>query len=183
MSSQPLRTVPGMDVGTARVLIEQLQMRLADLVNLQLALKQAHWNIVGPNFQSIHEALDTHATDVRAMSDDVAERLRTLGGFPLGTAQAIAMTDTTLAYDIAAGSVSDHLHALDRMYTHVVLGHRTSIGVSSSDPVTEDLLIGQTANLELLQWFIRSTIDVPPSTAVEKQLGLTSAELYEAANA
>ena len=56
-----------------------LQDNLTNLIDLALLMKQAHWNVVGPNFRSIHLQLDEIIDSVRAGSDEVAERIVTLG--------------------------------------------------------------------------------------------------------
>ncbi len=50
-----------------------------------------------------------------------------------------------------------HLGALDLVYSGVISSHRAAIdSVGDVDPISEDLLIGQTAELEQYQWFVRS---------------------------
>lgn len=60
-------------------------MRLHALNDLQLTLKHAHWNVVGPSFISVHEMLDPQIELVRGFADEVAERMSTLGVSPHGT--------------------------------------------------------------------------------------------------
>ena len=53
-----------------------------------------------------------------------------------------------------------HIRALNEVYNVVVEDHRAAIAkVGDIDPITEDLLIGQTAELELFQWFLRSHLE------------------------
>ena len=56
----------------------ELQVLLADLIDLSLQGKQAHWNVVGPLFQSVHVQLDSIVDDARMWADDVAERKVTI---------------------------------------------------------------------------------------------------------
>lgn len=135
-----------------------LQARLNGLIDLALTLKHVHWNVVGPNFISVHEMLDDHVDQVRDMSDAVAERLRTMGGEPIGTPQHLVSSRDWDDYPVGKGDVSEHLNALDSVYTGVIGDHRDAIESSAPDPVTEDLFVGQTATLELLQWFVRSHV-------------------------
>lgn len=139
-----------------------LQQRLNSLLDLQLTLKHVHWNIVGPNFIAVHEMLDEHVDGVRGMSDAVAERIRTLGGEPIGTPGYLVESRTWDDYDLGRGATVDHLVALDSVYSGVIIDHRNAIAQTSVDPVTEDLLIGQTAKIELYQWFIRSFVETQP---------------------
>jgi starvation-inducible DNA-binding protein len=57
----------------------ELQAVLVDLIDLSLQGKQAHWNVVGPQFRALHLELDDVVESARNWADDVAERLRALG--------------------------------------------------------------------------------------------------------
>jgi starvation-inducible DNA-binding protein len=150
-------TVPGMDASGSARLIETLQQRLSSLLDLQLTLKHVHWNVVGINFIAVHEMLDPQVDAVRAMSDAVAERIATLGGEPLGTPGSITRIRTWDDYELDREPAVRHLSALDAVYTGVIADHRAAIAeFSELDPITEDLLIGHTADLELFQWFVRA---------------------------
>lgn len=67
-----------------QVVGEALQGTLVDLLGLSLIGKQAHWNIVGPRFRSIHLQLDEVVDTARTYADTVAERAATLGVPPDG---------------------------------------------------------------------------------------------------
>ena len=95
------------------------------------------------------------------MADDLAERIATLGGSPQGTPMALAR-EIDQAYHIGRARVEDHLIALDRYYRAIIERHRAAIdGVERLDPVTQDMLIGQTLKLELFHWFIRAHLEDP----------------------
>lgn len=139
---------------------EDLQVRLAALLDLQLTLKHVHWNVVGPNFISVHEMLDDFVGKVRPMSDALAERMRTMGGVPCGTPQRIIDTRHWDDYSLGREMSADHLEALYDVYAGIIADHRAVMGKAADvDPVTEDLLIGQIAELELMQWFIHSFLE------------------------
>ena len=67
-----------------------LQAALVDLVDLSLIGKQAHWNVIGKNFRSIHLQLDELVTLARTAADQVAERAAALGVTPKRTAKTNA---------------------------------------------------------------------------------------------
>lgn len=146
-----------LDETDAKTVIGQLENRLVGCLDLQLVLKHVHWNVVGPNFIAVHEMLDQHVESVRAMTDELAERISTLGGVPVGTPGSIVANRTWDDYRIGRAGVREHLEALDAVYTGVIEDHRAAMKeVADPDPVTEDLFIGQVAKLELYQWFVRS---------------------------
>ncbi|MFD5692215.1 Dps family protein [Streptomyces rubiginosohelvolus] len=141
-------------------LIEVLQMRLHALNDLHLTLKHAHWNVVGPHFIAVHEMIDPQVDQVRAMTDDLAERISALGGQPTGTPGALVDRRTWSDYSIGRAEAIEHLGALDLVYTSVIKDHRAAMEVTeTSDPVTQDMLIEQLRGLELFQWFVRAHLE------------------------
>ena len=150
----------GMNTGDAEKLAAILQERLASLIDLSLILKHVHWNVIGPGFVAVHELMDTQTEDTRAMVDEMAERISTLGGVAAGLAQQVVdMRATEDPYALGRGPVMAHLGALDKVYEKIGAGHRDAIAqVASLDPISEDILISQTKRLELNHWFIRAHI-------------------------
>jgi starvation-inducible DNA-binding protein len=150
-------TVPGMSQRASLRVTEILQERLVATLDLQLTLKHVHWNVVGMNFIAIHEMLDPQVDRVREMSDRIAERIATLGGEPKGTPGAITAIRTWSDYDMTRQPTVRHLAALDDVYSGVIGDHRAAVDeLGELDPVSEDMLIAQLADLELFQWFVRS---------------------------
>lgn len=153
-------TVPGLSDVDSKQLSEELQARLNDYNDLHLILKHAHWNVVGPNFIAVHEMLDPQIELVRGYADEVAERVSTLGFEPLGTPKAQGEDRTPLKYDLNRANTQDHLAAIDEVYTTVIENVRESLKVSGDiDPITEDIFIAQSAELEKFQWFVRAHLD------------------------
>ncbi|MFB7999993.1 Dps family protein [Streptomyces sp. NPDC056002] len=159
--SSPLSyTVPGMSSQDSSQIIPMLQLRLHSLNDLHLTLKHIHWNVVGPHFIAVHEMLDPQVDQVRSMTDDVAERISTLGGEPKGTPGALVDARTWSDYSIGRADAIEHLGALDLVYTAVIKDHREAMrATEASDPVTQDMLIEQLRGLELFQWFVRAHLE------------------------
>ncbi|QGU08423.1 DNA protection during starvation protein [Corynebacterium occultum] len=153
-------TVPGINENDAKKLNDELQARLTDYNDLHLILKHAHWNVNGPNFIAVHEMIDPQVELVRGYADEVAERISTLGGAPVGTPAGSVEDRTPLTYELNEGPTQKHLAELDKVYNQVVEGVRESIAVAGElDPITEDALIGQAAELEKFQWFMRKHLE------------------------
>lgn len=148
----------GMDTGQAEKIATILQERLASLIDLSLTLKHIHWNVIGSGFIAVHEMMDTQTDAVRDMVDETAERISTLGGVAGGLAtQVVEMRSAEDEYALGRAPVMAHLGALDKVYERVGSGHREAIEqVSSLDPISEDMLIAQTAQLEMNHWFVRA---------------------------
>ncbi len=162
------RTVPGLSIDAGRDAAAILQQRLNGLIDLALTLKHIHWNVVGPNFIAVHEMLDPQVDAVRAMADAAAERIATLGGEPHGTPGFIVANRTWDDYPLSRDTVESHLRVLDDVYTGMIEDHRRAQKrLADIDPISEDLIVGQTRDLELFQWFVRAHLQradgtIPP---------------------
>jgi starvation-inducible DNA-binding protein len=92
----------------ARV-IEILNRRLADAIDLQLQSRQAYWNVKGSTFLSLRELFDQVAEEVETYANLIAERIVQLGGKAEGTAQAVAGRSSLDGYVLASTGHSDAL--------------------------------------------------------------------------
>lgn len=136
---------------------EALQGALVDLIDLSLVAKQVHWNVVGPRFRSVHLQLDEVVDTARQHSDTVAERASAVGVNPDGRSATIART--TAIDSVPEGWVKD----VDAVRTLVdalgiVIGRmRERIEVTGDpDPVSQDILITLTADLEKHAWMFQA---------------------------
>ncbi|WP_435299716.1 Dps family protein [Timonella sp. A28] len=153
-------TVPGLELKDGHRVAETLQMRIHAFNDLQLTLKHAHWNVVGRDFIGVHEMLDPQITLVRGFIDELAERMATLGVSPNGLPGALVEARSWHDYPLGRATTAQHLAALNNVYSGIITSQREAIAiVGELDPVTEDILIGQTAQLELFQWFLRSHLE------------------------
>lgn len=153
-------TVPGLSESDATRVVELLQSRLDACNDLHLTLKHVHWNVVGPHFIAVHEMLDPQVEAVRGFADDLAERIATLGGSPVGTPGALVAARTWEEYSIGRATTQEHLGALDLVYQGVITSYRDGIKeLDELDPVTQDMFIAQTEQLELFHWFVRAHLE------------------------
>ncbi len=137
--------------------VETLQARLVDLLDLSLQLKQAHWCVVGHNFRTVHLQLDEIIDDVRMGSDEVAERISTLGLAPDGRASTVAETSSLSKMDAKFFSASHTVTIVADLLQTTVNGLRESIEkLGDLDPISEDMLIAITAGLEKHLWMVQS---------------------------
>ena len=153
-------TVPGLSLKAGQQLASTLQGRLFALNHLQLTLKHAHGNVVGRDFMGVHEMLDPQIELVRDMIDEMSERIATLGVSPIGLPGELVRERELDDYPVGRAATTEHLSALDAVYNGIVSSHREAIKkIGELDPVTEDMLIGQSAKLELFQWFMRAHLE------------------------
>ena len=152
--------VPGLGKKDAGEVIEILQDRLNALNDLGLTLKHIHWNVVGPQFISVHTMLDPQVDAVRLMADETAERIATLGGSPSGTPGALVAARSWDDYSLGRDGALAHLGALDLVYAGIIEAHRKAIATMEDlDPVTQDMLIAQAGQLEQFHWFVRAHLE------------------------
>jgi starvation-inducible DNA-binding protein len=153
-------TIPGLTDKQGAQLAELLQRQLSTYNDLHLTLKHIHWNVVGPNFIGVHEMIDPQVELVRGYADEVAERIATLGFSPQGTPGAIVRDRDWDDYSVGRDTVQAHLAALDLVYNGVIEDARKGIkDTEELDPVTQDILIGHTKELEKFQWFVRAHLE------------------------
>ena len=88
---------------TRRAMIDLLNQELADVLDLGLQAKQAHWNVKGPHFIGLHELFDKVAEELEELTDDMAERAVELGGVALGTIQIISKKSRLSSYPLDLG--------------------------------------------------------------------------------
>src|SRR5438552_13205834 len=97
---------------TRRAMIDLLNQELADVLDLGLQAKQAHWNVKGPHFIGLHELFDKVAEELEEFTDDMAERAVEVGGVALGTIQIVAKHSRLDAYPLNLTSGQKHVAAV-----------------------------------------------------------------------
>lgn len=137
--------------------IEQLQNWLPFLIASGLRLKQAHWNLRGARFKSVHEQLDEILADVRDAVDDVAERIVTLGGAANGLPATVASADGFADFALGLLTVEQAIDTICQDLAVVAQRGREGIGsLGEVDPVSEDLAIGIVGSIEKHHWMLQS---------------------------
>lgn len=134
-----------------------LNRALVDLVDLSLVAKQAHWNLVGRGFRSLHLQLDEVVDAVRIFADDVAERAVTIGVAPDGRVATVARDSAIDEHP--AGWVQD-----TDVVDYFVVALKTVIArlregikeTEDADVVSQDMLITVTAALEKHLWMFQA---------------------------
>lgn len=151
MTKTPIEST--LDIGARDATGTALQETLVDLIDLSLIAKQAHWNVVGVHFRSVHLQLDELVGTARGFVDDVAERASALGVSPTGLAGTV--TDGSGLPDYPTGWRSDRdtvQHVVDTLSV-VIRRLRPRIEqTDKTDQVTQDLLIAVTRAMEEAHW-------------------------------
>ncbi|QVL30166.1 DNA starvation/stationary phase protection protein Dps [Telmatocola sphagniphila] len=138
-------------------LIELLNARLADLIDLQLQTKQAHWNVKGPSFIALHEMFDEFVDEIAEYVDDVAERVTALGGVAEGTVAVVHKRSSLEPYPLILKTGKEHLEAVAKALTRSAKAVREAIGQSDDlDADTADLFTGISRGLDKKLWFVEA---------------------------
>lgn len=136
---------------------DALQGALVDLLDLSLVAKQAHWNIVGPRFRSIHLQLDEVVTTARSYADTVAERASAIGVSPDGRAETVAKTSGLPPTKDGWIQDKEVVTLFIDVFGKVITRMRERIEATENpDSVTQDLFIGLTAELEKEYWMFQA---------------------------
>ena len=157
------RTRNGTDTNARKVAMATLQARLSDGIDLSLVIKQAHWNLKGPEFIGLHMMLDGFRDQMDDYNDKVAERIVQLGGTALGTTQTVAAESKLAAYPVDIYAIGDHLAALiDRfgVYANAV---RKNIDETdeAGEPDTADLFTEISRGVDKQLWFLEAHVQEP----------------------
>jgi starvation-inducible DNA-binding protein len=141
-----------------RKLIELLQARLSDALDLEAQTKQAHWNVRGTDFSQLHELFDRVHGTVEELVDLVAERLTTLGGVADGRVQTTSARTSLPVYPIDATDGPAHLTAIADALASFARGTRSAIDSATKleDAVTADVLTEVTRSADKQLWLIEA---------------------------
>ena len=135
--------------------VELLNARLADAVDLQTQIKQAHWNLKGPQFIALHELFDKINEDVEDYVDDIAERAVQLGGVAEGTARMAAQRSSLDEYPTSAADGRAHVEALSSALAAFGKSVRKAID-DSNDLDTADLFTEISRGIDKWLWFVEA---------------------------
>ncbi|MDE8346228.1 MAG: DNA starvation/stationary phase protection protein Dps [Acidocella sp.] len=147
-------TKNGLPAETREAMVEVLNARLADTLDLALATRHAHWNCKGMNFIAVHTFLAGLRGDLDGYADALAGRALQLGGAALGTIQAVEAQSALDMYPVEIHTVKDHLLALVARYASLASAVRANINDAdeASDAGTVDLLTDYLRGLDKQVW-------------------------------
>ena len=152
----PESFVTGLDQQTQEQMCELLNARLAQGIDLRLAVKQAHWNLRGKGYIGVHELLDEVSARLGEGTDMIAERVAIMGGFARGTTQVVAEKSDLEPYPVELTPIEDHIKALVQRFQHYGKSLREGIDAAdeAGDEDAADLLTEVSRMVEKDTWFI-----------------------------
>jgi starvation-inducible DNA-binding protein len=139
-------------------LVDLLNGRLADCIDLQTQCKQAHWNVKGPSFIGLHKLFDDINTDVKEYVDLLAERVVQLGGVAEGTARCAAERSRLSEYPMGITSGEEHVEALSSALASFGAACRNDIDRADKegDADTADILTEISRGIDKWLWFVEA---------------------------
>jgi starvation-inducible DNA-binding protein len=158
MKTKLIPTQNGLRKPTRRAMIDLLNLQLADVLDLGLQAKQAHWNVKGPHFIGLHELFDKVAEQLEEFTDDIAERAVELGGVALGTVQVVSKHSRLPAYPPDLASGLGHVTALSNALAQFGETTRAAIDAAgkAGDADTADLFTEVSRGVDKLLWMVEA---------------------------
>ena len=140
--------------------VELLNKHLAAAIDLHAQVKQAHWNVRGPNFIAIHELFDKVSVEVEDYSDLIAERARGLGGAAQGTVQAAVERSILVPYSLGVADEQQHVFTVSGTLAAFGQSAREAIDQATTfgDADTADLFTEISRGVDQQLWFVESHI-------------------------
>jgi starvation-inducible DNA-binding protein len=142
--------------------VDLLNKALSDSYLLQIKTKKYHWDVVGPHFRTLHELWEEHYEALAENIDAIAERIRALGGYPLGTAEGFLNQASLREHP---GDLPDSQEMVSRLvndHEQVIRNLREFVDECSEqhhDEGTADFLTGLMEEHEEMAWMLRSFLE------------------------
>ncbi len=158
MSPLSWKSQNDLPVAVRATCVALLNRQLADILDLGLQSRQAHWNVKGPHFIALHELFGEVGEALDEFADDLAERAVALGGTACGTLQAIAPATRLAPYPLEAHAGQDHVTALSASLARTGQSMRAAIVTAdeAGDADTADLFTSISRACDKLLWKIEA---------------------------
>lgn len=145
-------------------LVQLLNRRLADGIDLQSQCKQAHWNVKGPNFIALHKLFDEVHAAVAEYVDLLAERVVQLGGVADGTVGGVAERSELDEYPVGIGTGEEHVRCLGTALA--AFGARMRFTIQEADELEDadsaDICTEISRGTDKWLWFVEAQIQTKP---------------------
>ena len=135
-----------------------MNQQLANAVDLQTQMKQAHWNVKGPHFIGLHELFDQIDEAVEDYVDLIAERIVQLGGVAEGTARVAAERSRLEEYPLEIADGHAHVEAVARALS--TFGHEARKTIDEAEELedadTADIFTEISRGIDKWLWFVEA---------------------------
>jgi starvation-inducible DNA-binding protein len=154
-----LRTSSDLSAEAVSAVTAALNPLLADAFALYLKTKNFHWHVSGPHFRDYHLLLDEQGDQIFAMTDELAERVRKIGGTTLKSIGHIAKLQRIRDNDQEFVAALDMLRELmeDNLAFTANMRHAHEVAAQNNDSATTSLLENFIDETERRTWFLFET--------------------------
>jgi starvation-inducible DNA-binding protein len=153
----------GLPDETRSRVIDVLQGLLADEIALYLKTRNFHWNVEGPHFITLHQLFESQYEALDVAMDEVAERIRALGGYASGSMHEFVQR--THLPEITGGPRGDERMELLLLRDHEAVIQRMRATVDAledlGDAGTQDFVTGLMERHEKTAWRLRALVAAP----------------------
>ena len=152
----PLTLTSDLSSEAVRDISAGLNGLLADVFALYLKTKNFHWHMSGPHFRDYHLLLDEHGDQLFAMTDDIAERVRKIGGTTIRSIGHIARLQRVADNDAEFVTAEDMLSELHEDEKALTLRMRAvhALCDDGGDVATASLLENWIDQSQRRSWFL-----------------------------
>lgn len=135
-----------------------MNQRLATAIDLQMQMKQAHWNVKGPSFIALHELFDKAHEEVEGYVDTIAERIVQFGGIAHGTVRSSAASTELADYPATISEGPAHVEAVARALSTFGSEVRNMICEANAleDAGTADIFTEISRGIDKMLWFVEA---------------------------
>ena len=152
----------GLSTEQRQGVVSLLNSHLSDTYLLTIKTKKYHWDVIGPQFRTLHSLWEEHYEALSANVDAIAERVRMLGGYPLGTAEGFLKNatlrehpgDLPSANEMVARLVADHEQVIRQLRDYV-----NQCSDQYGDEGSADFLTALMEQHEEMAWMLRSFLE------------------------
>lgn len=154
---------PNIGLGEERQAVaDLLNHRLADIVMLYFKTRNYHWNVTGMHFGELHEFFEEQYDQLAEAMDEVAERVRQVGGIAIGTLsevqQRAALKEepgvVPTAEEMVRNLLSDHEAVIRQLRADV-----DATAEQYNDMGTSDFLTALMEKHEKMAWMLRAHLE------------------------
>jgi starvation-inducible DNA-binding protein len=144
---------------TTPAVIAVIDQHIASAAVLSVKYKKFHWYVSGPFFKSLHELFDMHYEQLQEIVDDLAERSRAIGGYPVGTTREFMELSLVTDADGTQFSPLEMVEILHSDTDRIVdaLHQHIELATKDNDPGTADILTSIVQIYQKQGWFLAET--------------------------
>jgi starvation-inducible DNA-binding protein len=148
----------GLTDDQCRTSIEALNTALANANVLLIKTKKAHWDVMGPEFFALHKLWEEQYVTIADYVDELAERVRMLGGIPVATARGFLENSELSERPGRVDTATEAVAALLEDHETIVRNLRRSCDMVEADVGTVDMMTAMLRGHEKMAWMLRASL-------------------------